>query len=222
MARVKKRADGRYCAQVYLGRDEAGKRRYKSVYARSPAELKEKETKVRLELGKGLDLMSQRDSFSQWARDWLRMKERENISPRQLDNYRRAVELWEKELDGREIGQVRADDIERVLLALADNGLAQRTINMYRSAIRQIMRRAVGRVIPANPAEQVELAAVGREAEQRRALTAEEQQWFFDTPHRAQPAAVIMMLSGLRRGELAALTWNDVDLNARTITVNKA
>ena len=30
-----------------------------------------------------------------------------------------------------------------------------------------------------------------------------------------------MMLSGLRRGELAALTWNDVDLEARTITVNK-
>lgn len=29
------------------------------------------------------------------------------------------------------------------------------------------------------------------------------------------------MLSGLRRGELAALTWNDVDLKARTITVNK-
>lgn len=30
-----------------------------------------------------------------------------------------------------------------------------------------------------------------------------------------------MMLSGLRRGELAALTWNDVDLKERTITVNK-
>ena len=30
-----------------------------------------------------------------------------------------------------------------------------------------------------------------------------------------------MMLSGLRRGELAALTWNDVDLTARTISVNK-
>ena len=42
-----------------------------------------------------------------------------------------------------------------------------------------------------------------------------------DTPHRGQPVAVIMMLSGLRREELAALTWNDVDLKARTITVNK-
>ena len=107
------------------------------------------------------------------------------------------------------------------MIALSDQGLAQRTVDLYRSAMRQIMRRAVGRVIPTNPVEQVELAAVGRKAEQRRALTAEEQQWIWNTPHRAQPGAVIMMLSGLRRGELAALTWNDVDLKARTITVNK-
>ena len=55
MARAKKRADGRYCAQIYLGRDENGKRQYKSVYGKSPAELKEKETAVRLQLGRGLD-----------------------------------------------------------------------------------------------------------------------------------------------------------------------
>ena len=108
-----------------------------------------------------------------------------------------------------------------MLLTLADQGLSQRTVSLYRSAIRQILRRAVGRVIPANPAEQVELTAVGRKEEHRRALTAEEQQWIWDTPHRAQSTAVIMMLSGLRRGELAALTWADVDLEARTITVNK-
>ena len=221
MARAKKRADGRYCAQIYLGRDENGKRQYKSVYGRSPAELKEKETAVRLQLGRGLDVLSQRDSFETWADDWLRLKEKEQITCRQMDNYRRAVDLWKDALDGYEIGQVRADDIERVLIALADQGLSQRTINLYRSTIRQIMRRAVGRVIPTNPEEQVQLAAVGKKEEQRRALTEEEQRWIWDTPHRAQPVAVIMMLSGLRRGELAALTWNDVDLKERTITVNK-
>ena len=47
MARAKKRADGRYCSQIYLGRDENGKRKYKSVYAKTPAELKEKETSGR-------------------------------------------------------------------------------------------------------------------------------------------------------------------------------
>lgn len=221
MARLTKRRDNRYCVQVYLGRDETGKKQYKSVYGKTPAEVKEKETALRLQLGKGLDVLSQRDSFAQWAEDWLRLKERENISSRQLDNYKRAVRRWKEELQGYEIGQVRADDIERVLVALSDQGLAQRTINLYRSTIRQIMRRAVGRVIPANPVDLVQLTQPGQKAEQRRALTTEEQQWFFDTPHRGQATAVIMMLSGLRRGELAALTWNDVDLKGRTITVNK-
>lgn len=61
MARAKKRADGRYCAQIYLGRDETGRKQYKSVYAKTPAELKEKETAVRLQLGRGLDVLAQRD-----------------------------------------------------------------------------------------------------------------------------------------------------------------
>ena len=200
MARAKKRADGRYCAQIYLGRDEAGKRQYKSVYAKSPAELKEKETAVRLQLGRGLNILAQRDSFAVWADDWLRLKEKEKITARQMDNYRRAVRFWKEALDGYEIGQVRADDVERGLVFLVDQGLAQRTVSLYRSAIRQIMRRAVGRVIQANPVEQVALTAAGRKEEQRRALTAEEQQWIWDTPHRAQPVAVIMMLSGLRAG----------------------
>ena len=108
MARAKKRADGRYCTQIYLGRDENGRRQYKSVYAKSPAELKEKETAVRLQLGRGLDVLSQRDSFSTWADDWLRLKEKEEITCRQMDNYRRAVKLWKEELQGYEIGQVRA------------------------------------------------------------------------------------------------------------------
>lgn len=221
MAKAKKRADGRYCAQIYLGRDENGKKRYKSVYGKSPSELKEKETAIRLQLGRGLDVLSQRDSFTQWADDWFRLKNAANITDRQKENYRHTVEVWKEELRGYEIGQVRADDIERVLVGLQEDGFAARTVNFYRSTIRQIMQRAVGRVIASNPVDLVELTQAAQVAEKRRALTLEEQGWIWDTPHRAQPVAVIMMLSGLRRGELAALTWNDVDLKARTITVNK-
>lgn len=221
MARLKKRADGRYVSQIYLGRDENGKRQYKSVYARSPAELKEKETAVRLQLGRGLDVLSQRDSFATWADDWLRIKEAAQITERQKENYRHTVAVWKDELHEYEIGQVRADDVERVLVGLQESGFAVRTVNFYRSTIRQIMQRAVGRVIASNPVDLVELTKPAQTAEKRRALTSEEQGWIWDTPHRAQPVAVIMMLSGLRRGELAALTWNDIDLKARTITVNK-
>ena len=222
MAKAKKRADGRYCSQIYLGRDENGKRQYKSVYGKSPAELKEKETAIRLQLGRGLDVLSQRDSFDTWADDWIRLKKSAKITDKQKSNYQRGVTFWKEALNSYEIGQIRADDIERPLVSLQEEGYAARTINFYRSTVHQIMQRAVGRVISSNPVDLVQLTEPGQKAEQRRALSAEEQKWIWDTPHRGQPVAVIMMLSGLRRGELAALTWNDVDLKERTITVNKS
>ena len=222
MAKAKKRADGRYCSQIYLGRDENGKRQYKSVYGKSPAELKEKETAIRLQLGRGLDVLSQRDSFDTWADDWIRLKKSAKITDKQKSNYQRGVTFWKEALNGYEIGQIRADDIERPLVSLQEKGYAARTINFYRSTVHQIMQRAVGRVISSNPVDLVQLTEPGQKAEQRRALSAEEQKWIWETPHRGQPVAVIMMLSGLRRGELAALTWNDVDLKERTITVNKS
>ena len=75
----RKRADGRYCSQIYIGRDEKGRKKYKTVYAKSPAELKEKETDVRRQLGLGIDLLSSRDTFAKWADDFLRLKSRPNI-----------------------------------------------------------------------------------------------------------------------------------------------
>lgn len=221
MGRLKKRADGRYVSQIYLGRDESGRKQYKSVYGKTPADVKEKETAIRLQLCRGLDVLSQRDSFAQWADDFLRLKNAAKITDRQKENYRHTVEVWKEELRGYEVGQIRADDVERVLVSLQEDGFAARTVSFYRSTIRQIMQRAVGRVIASNPVDLVRLTQPGQKAEQRRALSEEEQGWIWDTPHRAQPVAVIMMLSGLRRGELAALTWADVDLKERTITVNK-
>lgn len=216
----KKRKDGRYEAKIYLGR-ENGKRKYATVYADSPAELKVKETEVRHKLGKGIDLLSARDSFAQWAEDWLTTKEVAPITDKQKVKYRSSVKMWKSALGALPIDQIRADDIERVLLQMQKNGRAQDTINFHQRTIRQIMDRAVGRAITTNPERFVRLTTKGRSTEKRRALTDEEQRWIWDTPGRGQAVAVIMMLSGLRRGELAALTWNDVDLNKRTITVNK-
>lgn len=217
---AKKRKDGRYEAKIYLGRED-GKRRYCTIYASTPAELKARETEVRHKLGKGIDLLAARDSFAQWADDWLTTKEVAPITDKQKAKYRHSVKVWKSALEGLAIDQVRAEDIERFLLGLQRADKAQDTIAFHQRTIRQIMDRAVGRAISVNPERLVRLTTKGRTEEKRRALTAEERRWIWDTPGRGQAVAVIMMLSGLRRGELAALTWNDVNLKARTITVNK-
>lgn len=165
MGRIKKRADGRYCVQIYLGRDEAGKKRYKSVYGKSPTEVKEKEAAVRLQLGRGLDVLSQRDSFSTWADDFLRLKNAAQITDRQKENYRHTVDVWKSEFQGYEVGQVRADDVERVLVGLQKAGFAARTVSFYRSTIRQILQRAVGRVIASNPVGLVSIDRAGPESQ---------------------------------------------------------
>lgn len=222
MARAGKRKDGRYESKIYLGRGDDGKKKYKSVYAASAPELRARETEVRHQLGIGLDLLAGRDSFGQWADDWMRVKRAEGISDKQLDHYRVAADWWKDRFQGFEISEIRADDVERGLLELGET-MARRTVAFYRSTIRQILERAADRVIPYNPERKVKLKKdIGRAQNPRRALTQEEQRWFWETPHRGQATAIIMMLSGLRRGELAALTWNDVDLKAGTITVNKS
>lgn len=219
-SRVKKRPDGRYMMQIYLGMLD-GKRKYKSVYGATPKEVEAKAEEVRAMMGKGLDIVAQRDKFSQWADDLYRIKAASGVTQGQKQNYFHTIEWWKKQFAMYSISDVRADDIERALLWMQENGYAARTINFYRSVITQIMERAVGRAIQNNPAKLVQLSGMGQPAEKRRALTEEEQGWIWDTPHRAQPAAIIMMLSGLRRGELSALTWADVDTVNQTITVNK-
>lgn len=221
MTKLKKRADGRYCKQIYLGRDENGKRLYKTVYGKTISETAEKERTVRTDMGCGLDLLLQNDDFSIWADDWLRTKLVARITAKQKSNYKRGVKFWKEAFTGYKIGQINAEMIEYQLVSMQAANYAMRTINFYRSTIGQIMRRAVGRAISSNPVDLVVLTAPGKKAEKRRALELHEQQWIWETPHRAQPVAIICMLSGLRRGELAALTWDDVDLDRRTIAVNK-
>lgn len=62
------------------------------------------------------------------------------------------------------------------------------------------------------------------EAKERRPLTDEEVQLITRTyaDHRMGVPALLLLYCGLRRGELLALTWNDINFKKKCITVNKA
>ena len=55
MARSKKRTDGRYMRQVYLGKDDEGKKRYKYFYAATQKEADRLAAEYKAALGRGLD-----------------------------------------------------------------------------------------------------------------------------------------------------------------------
>ena len=214
-----KRSDGRLQSKVYLGVVD-GKVKYKYVYAATQKELNAKIDEIKLQLGKGLDVSAQRDTFGEWAKRWLKLKKTE-IS----DKKYRAYEAKEKYIDhlyNIPISKIRTQDIQDIII---DNTqLAEYTIKQIKGMCSQILQLAIdNRVIDYNPASAVRIPKLQRTAEEgRRALTEEEQQWINDTPHRAQTAAMIMMYAGLRRGEVIPLLWTDIDLDAGTISVTKS
>ena len=226
-SRNKRRADGRIAVQVYIGKDkETGKRKYKTVYGATQKEADEKAMQAKIKLQKGIDLSAERDTFGQWATRFLVVKESDGVCRSQMDSYRGYCRHLSA-LENIPIYKINAWDIQEIIIELAKDrpgkkGLAKNTLRQIKGTVKQIMQLAVeSRAIDFNPAKDVRIPANAPE-KHREALTEEQQQWIIDTPHKMQRAAMVMMYSGLRRGELTALTCPDVDLIKNTITVNKS
>ena len=227
MPKLKKRADGRYSRQVYLGLDGDGRRQYKTVYGASLKEVDDRALDVKLQMKKGIDPTAGSDLFKDWSAVWISMKSG-SVSVGHYKGLEGKVNYWNDRIGGMAIGKIRPADIQAVIQKLAEKNpktgrpTAKKTLRDFKNVAEQVFSLAIeNRVIDFNPAQYAKIPAKAPR-EKRRALTEEEQQWIVDTPHRAQRAAMIMMYSGLRRGELIPLQWRDIDLAQGTISVNKS
>lgn len=225
MARIKNKArdDGRLQSKVYIG-TKNGKKKYKYVYATNTKELERKVQELKTKLDKGLDLFADRDTFGYWGEKWLKLKKIE-VSAKRYKSYANRFENLAP-IHSITISKLKATDIQDIILDCADEPsektgkpYAKQTLTEIRNVAKQIIQLAIeNRVLDYNCAASVKIPKTA-EKSTRRALTEEEQGWITDTPHRAQTAAMIMLYAGLRRGELLALTWQDIDLDAHTIHV---
>ena len=228
MARIKNKArdDGRLQSKVYIG-TKSGKKQYKYVYATNAKELEQKVQELKTKLNKGLDLTADRDTFGYWGEKWLKLKKIEVSAGRYVTYCARYKNL--EPLYSMNISKIKATDIQDIMIDCATEPsertgkpLAKKTLIEIRNTASQIIKLAIqNRVLDYDCAEAVKIPK-SAESSTRRALTEEEQSWITDTPHRAQTAAMIMMYAGLRRGELLALTWQDINLEEGTISVTKS
>ena len=216
MQKYTRRPDGRYQSKVSLGSGQ-----YKYVYAKSVKELESKLKQLYTQLGKGLDIAAQRDTFGNWSQRWLRLKQAE-VSPHRYYVYQCRVHNL-SDLENMEVSKIRTMDLQEIILDLAGS-YSKSVLREIKSTAKQILQLAMdNRVIDYNAAESVKIPNISADSRsERRALTEEEQSWILNTPHRAQTAAMIMLYAGLRRGEVVPLLWSDIDLEAGTISVNKS
>ncbi len=221
------RTDGRYMVKVYIGSTN-GKKQYKYVYGRTQKEADRKADELKVSLRKGIDISASNDGFKTWAEYWLTSK-RYEVSADRYSALQSRSALWIDALKTAQINQIKPFELQTILFSIAAKNpytgepMAQKTIRGYIQVINAIFDFAIdNRVIEFNPASKLKIPQTAPPATQRRALTEEERQRVMEFEHRAKPSAMLMMLSGLRRGEATALQWNDIDFVNNKITVNKS
>jgi integrase len=125
--------------------------------------------------------------------------------------------------DLKNLGACTPQHLRRRLNRLKDGEASARTRNLHRSAVRTffgwLMRQGRWGF---NPAAQVDTARVVEPKRERRALLPEEEARLLAAapPHRAL-VYLTALRTGLRRGELGKMVWNDLalDADARTFRV---
>lgn len=225
----KVRSDGRIAVQVYLGK-ENGKRKYKTVYGSTQKEADKKADELRALLGKGLDISHKLKTFKEWSELFL-STQKSVLSSSEYEMKKNRLSFFYSFFGNSPIESVRPFQIEAALNNLAEKNpttgkpSAKKTLTVYKQNCGQVFKFAIkNRIVEYNPADYAELPK-NAPKEERRALSETEREWisnYSGENKRAKRAAMIAMFCGLRRGEMTALTWNDINFKDKTITVNKS
>jgi integrase len=153
----------------------------------------------------------------------IRNRSGDRYKPSVVRSYEIALRLrLLPELGGRRVADIRRADVQDFADRLLARGEEASTIRNTLMPLRAIFRRAVSRGdVAVNPTTGLELPAV--RGSRDRIVAAEQAGRLIDAlPERDRAMWATALYGGLRRGELQALRWEDVDLAKGVIKVERA
>lgn len=219
----KRRADGLISIEIKVGKNESGKWIRKVVYGKTQKEAETKADLIRAKYNKGFNI-SGKDTFGDWAKRWIASK---HCSAGRIKICEYSVKKFE-EICNLPLEKIKPIDIQAIIDRYAacnpttGSPSARKTLLDLRNAAHQIFQLAIdNRVIDWNPADVVKIPTDAPQ-KTREPLSKELIMLVENTPHRAQIAAMIMLHAGLRRGELLALDWHDINLQDHMIRVSQS
>jgi integrase len=153
----------------------------------------------------------------------IRNRSGETYKPSVIRGYAASIRLYiAPELGAKKLSALSRNDVQDFADRLLAAGLDPSSVRNVLMPLRVIYRRAFARSeVAINPTTALELPAV-RGRRQRIASPAEAAALIAALPDEEQALWALALYAGLRRGELWALRWSDVDLDAGVIRVARS
>lgn len=222
MARAKKREDKRYEKKITVGRNFDGSLNRISVYAATQKELERKVAEIQVQIEQGIYLSSDTALFGKIAENWIEHF-KPTISEKMRLRYKGIIRGKLQPLAEMRVRDLRPMHLQVIINEMAKDGYAQKSMQMVKQTASQILDLAMQNdLVYRNVFEKIKVPHV--DAEERQPITEEQRELILNTweGHRMGVPALIMLYCGLRRGELLALLWTDIDFKAKTLSVSKA
>jgi integrase len=207
--KLKPRADGRY--QKAITDSRTGKRIF--FYGFSEREINQKILEYTKKAEKGR-------TFGEIADEWWEEAE-PRLSTQSIRTYKPALRRAIEAFGPDNIKEITPRDVARYFRLLAAQNYANKTLSNQRIVINRIFDYAITEGdIMYNPCASLKMPD-GADAERRSAASASDEEkikttdnpWLFPR---------IAIYSGLRKGEILALQWRDIDFDADLINVTKS
>ena len=220
---VRKRENGRWEGRIVVGHKRGGEPIYHSVYAKTQKELLDKLHRE-IELYDGVELTE--DSLmtlGTWLDRWLDEYAANAVRHSTLKNYRYMANHVKRELGDKQVSYVTAEDVQQMYHRLIVRGLSATTVRHVHSMLHLAMDAAVRSHLSAqNPTD---LAVPPRaERGEMRVLTEQQLDTFMKairTDASWYDFFYTELTTGLRRGEICGLRWQDFDEKSGVLHVRR-
>ena len=233
---IRKRPDGRWEGRYIAGHDETGKPIRRNVLGKTQAEVKEKLRRA-IEESQEIDVgRAEEYTVEKWLKTWYELYSRPNIREATQERYWNHIRYHIiPEIGKLKLTKLTSRDIQKMYNNVRDHGrvpkgpndkrdrtlTASYIISLHRM-LKMCLERAVKEeLLLRNPCDNVVLPK--NDKKEIKILKPEHMKAYLAEAERrgVLPIFFLELCSGLRKGELVALLWSDLDVKRGTISVSK-